>query len=264
MFFFILEIYIDQFFAEQLLTQWCLLHLACRAGRLRMRRGHYLAAELLGAVMQCIYVLSGWKWIALAACPAMAFLAFARGERRSGLFFLSIVSLLFGGTVEAVITMLPLGASAGIIAAYMMIQAGLTQITRCRRKAEEEMEVQLLQGGVELTVRALVDTGNRLREPVTGRPVSILDAAVAKKLLGSGWEKEKGFLLIPYHSIGKEHGWMKGVTIDRMKLITAGGYLEVTRPILAISDGRISAGDVYQVILNVEHLQQARNAELWS
>ena len=49
----------------------------------------------------------------------------------------------------------------------------------------------------------LVDTGNQLTEPLTGRAVSILSPGQAEKLLTAGWETERGMCLIPYHSIGK-------------------------------------------------------------
>lgn len=67
----------------------------------------------------------------------------------------------------------------------------------------------------------LVDTGNQLTEPLTGRAVSILSPGQAEKLLTAGWETERGMCLIPYHSIGKS-GWMKAVIADRMETVYGG------------------------------------------
>ena len=41
------------------------------------------------------------------------------------------------------------------------------------------------------TLKGMVDTGNHLKEPLTGKPVSIIDEKSARKLLGENWEKRK-------------------------------------------------------------------------
>ena len=59
---------------------------------------------------------------------------------------------------------------------------------------------------------AMADSGNRLVEPVTGKPVSIIAAADAKEFLG----EKAGVLMIPYRAVGTENGMLPGVLFDRM------------------------------------------------
>ena len=99
----------------------------------------------------------------------------------------------------------------------------------------------------------MIDTGNRLQEPLTGRAVSIVEAAAARRLLGETWEQRRGFYLIPYHSIGTSQGWLRGVTIDSMAVKLPGGTAVIKRPVMAIYEGQVSTREQFQMILHPLH-----------
>ena len=52
-------------------------------------------------------------------------------------------------------------------------------------------------------MRALLDTGNVLTDPVTGEPVCILDPDSARGMFESA-EQMQGFRYIPYRCVGGE------------------------------------------------------------
>ena len=54
---------------------------------------------------------------------------------------------------------------------------------------------------------AMADSGNRLVEPVTGKPVSIIAAGDAKEFLG----EKAGVLMIPYRAVGTDGGHVRRV-----------------------------------------------------
>ena len=251
-----IEIYIDQFFAEQFLAGWILLYLAAFAGKLRRKKGRLPFAAAVGAAAQCLYVVTGWKWISAAGYLVIAALAFMPGERIKGILFLMISTVCFGGVMESVFTILSVNTVAGCMISGMILLTVWKWCRRNRRKTEEEITLLLEWAGRQIKVRALVDTGNHLKEPATGRPVSILDRESAAKLLEDGWEARKGCFLIPYHSIGKELGWMQGVSLDRMIIPSEEGEREIRNPVFAISSGRVNLKDKYQVILNPEHIRR--------
>ena len=93
---------------------------------------------------------------------------------------------------------------------------------------------------------------------MTGNAVSILASSEAKKLLEEGWERERGFFLIPYHSLGRERAWMRGVSIDDMKVEQEGRITEAKHVVLAIYEGQISSAGRYQMILHPEHAEGGR------
>ena len=249
------EVYIDQFFAEQLFFGYLLLYLTMLAlGEKRTVR-KILTADFLFAIFQCGYLFTENRWLPAAGLLLSAAAAFERGRRIRGIFFLFFITLCFGGTAQAVLSLLPVPAAAGGLAAFFLLRFLWKRIKICRQLKDQEVSVSLFWENKSMTFRALVDTGNRLREPLTRQPVSILDAESARKFLGDDWDRKKGFFLIPYHSIGREHGWMRAVILDKMCIRTSSGKSEIERPLFAVSNERISLKDSYQVILNPEHIK---------
>ena len=249
------EIYIDQFFAEQFLCGHLLLCLTMRVLGERKKAGRILAGDVIFAAGQCAYLLLGNRWISAAGAVFSAAAAFERGRRLRGIFFLLFITFCFGGTLQAVLALFSVPVCAGALAAFFLLSFSWRRYERCRRQKEQEADVSLFWKGRNIALRALVDTGNRLREPITQKPVSILDAESARKFLGDGWERENGFFLVPYHSIGREHGWMRAVILDKMQISTPSGKSEIEKPLLAVSNERVSLKDTYQVILNPEHIK---------
>lgn len=103
-------------------------------------------------------------------------------------------------------------------------------------------------GQVELT--ALIDTGNGLIDPVSKRPVAILEENEWKNL--KMWMKPEKFKLIPYHSIGKEKGMLEGYEVDALEVKSDTGEKRFDKVIIAIFKGKISGKGSYQMILPPE------------
>ena len=80
-----------------------------------------------------------------------------------------------------------------------------------KRKRNNPAIVRLCYRGAEgpLRIHALVDSGNTLTEPISGAPVSVLDARIFYRLWPEGLS---GFRVIPYHSVGKKSGILKGIS----------------------------------------------------
>ena len=93
---------------------------------------------------------------------------------------------------------------------------------------------------------AMADSGNRLVEPVTGKPVSIIAVADAKEFLG----EKVGVLMIPYRAVGTENGMLPGVLFDRMEVMSEEhGSIWIERPIVAISKEPLFFGKDFTMIL---------------
>lgn len=102
----------------------------------------------------------------------------------------------------------------------------------------------------QLTVRALVDTGNGLIEPVSQKPVAVLDEEVWKKM--RKWMKPEKFKMIPYHSIGKERGLLEGYEVDTLVVQGNGKEKQFEHVIIAVFKGKVSGRGNYQMILPLE------------
>lgn len=86
------------------------------------------------------------------------------------------------------------------------------------------------------------DTGNSLIEPITKKPVSIIE----EKQLLPFKEQPVKVLMIPYNSVGKKHGILKGFVADRM--IIDGKVVE--KPVIGIHKGRLSGDKKFNIILH--------------
>lgn len=94
----------------------------------------------------------------------------------------------------------------------------------CRRGKSGLIPVELEHGGKRLRIMALPDTGNSLRDPLSGQPVLVLDAAGAKSLLGltslqladpvSALADLPGYRLIPYKSVNCANGFLLARTLN--------------------------------------------------
>ena len=107
-------------------------------------------------------------------------------------------------------------------------------------------EVLLCQKQNQVKVKAIVDTGNRLRDTITGKPVSIISNQTAKIL----WKEIpiEGLRYVPYHTIEKKQGILPVLMLDEMYV-----YLEeelyVSKALVAICEETIGTGE-YEMILN--------------
>ena len=94
-------------------------------------------------------------------------------------------------------------------------------------KEQTFVPVELTYRGQTLRLTALRDTGNTLRDPITGAAVLILDAAACEKLTGLGMEALKdpisameqlpGLRLIPYKTVGNR-GFLLALKISDAKI----------------------------------------------
>lgn len=98
----------------------------------------------------------------------------------------------------------------------------------------------LVRNGEKLKVTALVDSGNSLLEPVSGKPVCVLDRSVFERL----WKDyDGGFRAIPYRSIGKKRGILPGYVLPCLKLEAEGMVLTFRNVYIAVSNEDISGGE---------------------
>ena len=88
--------------------------------------------------------------------------------------------------------------------------------------------VELSYNDVTLKILALKDTGNCLRDPVTGKSVLVIGGKVAQKLTGLTQAQLKdpaaamgtmpGLRLIPYQTVGRDHGLMLAMRFQNVKI----------------------------------------------
>lgn len=125
---------------------------------------------------------------------------------------------------------------------------GLTgYLLRRKKELENECEVLLMCGDKRLKLKAFIDSGNMLTEPISGRPVSVLEAEILEKAeIIMPEEKSKA---IPYHSVGKKSGILMGYEFEGMILCLGNEKRSMENVIVAMSEDRLFTDGKYQMLL---------------
>ncbi|MDO4521999.1 MAG: sigma-E processing peptidase SpoIIGA [Eubacteriales bacterium] len=142
---------------------------------------------------------------------------------------------------------------------------------RHRRKEAREFlyEVELYRGEQRVYIRGLLDSGNHLRQPGTGRAVQIIEMKELQGLLtDEEWRELDGmvhfsivespsgmFTYIPYHSIGRARGLMPLMKVDDMRIRHGEQAWNTGETLVAVTRTAISSGGEYQMILHPQILK---------
>lgn len=128
------------------------------------------------------------------------------------------------------------------------------------RAKDSVCRATLLRDGEEAVVWALIDSGNSLVEPISGKPVCILEQEVFDRI----WKGDvRGFRAIPYHSIGKKSGILPGYLLPQLLLELDGMKLSFRNVYVAVSSNDISEAEgaeaeSVKMIIHPGLLQQSR------
>ena len=140
--------------------------------------------------------------------------------RRGSLFVL--LSMALGGIASGLnkLNMIPLILSG--IAIFLLCTVGVADPLRGRKY----VKVELLWKGERYPLIALADTGNTLKDPISGTQVLVVNPQIAfalfqltqSQLLNPIETIQKvcipGLRLIPYRSVGRPNGMMLGACMD--------------------------------------------------
>lgn len=131
-------------------------------------------------------------------------------------------------------------------AAYFGIRYVLSFVLAARKDRNHIYEVTMFYKGRSKTVMALLDTGNRLYEPVTRRPVHV----VTYEAFGELTKSVSSVIYIPFGSVGKQGGMLPGIFIDEMEIRQEGQVKTIEKPLLAVCRRPLSPDGEYQMLLH--------------
>lgn len=163
------------------------------------------------------------------------------------------VTIFYGGIAIAFLTSFSrtgVTAAAGVYLpplSYTAVTAAATgaalflwfllSIFKTRRmEVRRTMETELVLGAMRWRLQGLIDSGNDLTDPLTGRPVCIVDQLLGQQLIAeAGGEilAKSRYRAIPYHAVGTERGVLDGFRIDAISF--SDGFT-VKNPVIALCE----------------------------
>lgn len=182
--------------------------------------GLYAGACLLPGLSFLGNVL--WRAVSLALMACIAF-GFTKSTLRRGAVFIllsmALCGVAFGLSSKG---FWAITASAGCVCGLCVIGF------RGKLAAQKYVPVELTYCGRRVNLTALQDTGNTLRDPITGGQVLVVGADIAQQLTGLTVQQLKrpvenvgslpGLRLIPYKAVGQESGLLLALKLSQVRI----------------------------------------------
>lgn len=278
-------VYIDALFLLNLIVNYLLLLAAAKLAGEPLRRLRLATGAALGGLYAAAIFFPGMGFLThplckLGAAVLMLLTGFGGSRRllRVTLVFFGL-SCAFGGGIFAIGLLGGRGLTLrnGVLYSVMDLRILLLSAAVCyavltlvfRRTARhgrrEVLPAVLILEGRRVAVNALVDTGNTLTDPVTGRPVMVaegsrlspllpgervLDEKALRDPVGTLERLSRGgrgrrFRLLPYQAVGVECGMLLALRLDdaRVGAEDYGGIL------VALSPNPVSDGGGYSALI---------------
>ena len=119
------------------------------------------------------------------------------------------------------------------------------KVQKWQKKSRQYITFRLVYGEKSVSGKGLVDTGNHLKDPFSGQPVSVGEKQFLTKLL----EETPIYRYIPYHSLGNNQGMIPAFQASYIEFKVEEKWQRIEKPWIAISNEKISADGEYELIL---------------
>lgn len=227
-----MKIYLDVVMLLNFFVDLLLILAANRLGGVPAKIGRCVAAAVLGGIYGGACLLPGfrflgntlWRIVFLVIMGVTAFGCHRSGFQRCVLFV--FLSMALGGILQ--------GMGDGSLPALLLGMAVLCGLCvfgfRGQLPQQEFVEVELAAEGKREKLLALRDTGNGLRDPVTGQSVLVADAKTAETLFGLTRQQLRspvetvaagiipGLRLIPYRAVGQSGGMLVAIRLKQVRI----------------------------------------------
>lgn len=251
------KIYLEPVFAINTLMNMLILYIAGRLSGQRARLWRYLVSSVLGGLYAALALLPfcvalGNIAVKVALSLAMTALAwrikgwltFLKGWAA----FVGVTAVGGGGAFAAAILLDSIGPFSGTVhlsqnALFLTILGAasivLFSASAIRRRGGPAVRypLRIWQGGKRVQLDALLDTGNLLREPLSGLPVVLLDRSLGQRLVGGN----SSAVEIPFGTAGGI-STVKAVPAERVEVLYSGKWKILGDLYLASCESRLSGG----------------------
>ncbi len=252
-----MQVYVDGVMALNFVVDFFLLLGTNRLTGFPTGKKRLVAAAALGAVYSGVCLLPEfsflgnipWRMVSLVGMGGIAFGWNRSALRRCGLFLLLCFAL--GGAVVC------LGrAELRVLLPTVFGIWGLCRLcVEGSLGSREYVPLEIQNGERSVKLLALRDTGNTLRDPVTGEQALVIASSAAAKLTGLTEQQIQnplgtlssrclpGLRLIPFQTVGQGNGMMLAMGLEKVRM--NGRW---RRALVAFAPENFGRGEVYQAL----------------
>ena len=275
------EIYIDVVFAANLLMDYLLLRLVGKFLRCRVSRRRCFAAAVFGALGSCLILCIPSEntpvlTVALHGFCALMMLRIGLKIQKGALLLkaflmLYLTAFLCGGFWEAVSRERTLTIKVFLLCVFVEYtgsSAFLFAADSIRAGRRNIYPVTFGYQGRVQSAYGLYDSGNLLEDPISGKPVSIMEAELLAKILPGedaealrnlNEDQKKSEItgiagLKPHYlslrTVGKSPQTFLAVRLDDLCIHTPGDVIHISEPVFALTFESSALGKEYKLLLN--------------
>lgn len=252
------ELYVDIFFLVNFLMDIMILSVANKTLKCQTTWKNICLGALTGSVMTCVLVFTpvldgvpgfiiSHGLISLLMTRTGLRIQFHQGFWKAYIT-VYISAFLLGGVLLGMRQYIREGSIFLIFTflGYLIVNVILKFVSFVGRYERINCDVLLVSKTNQIKVKALIDTGNRLFDTVSKRPVSIISKSTAKAL----WQEipKEGVRYIPYRTIQGKGGVLPMLVLEKICLYQE-KELWISEVCVAICEENIGTGE-YDMILN--------------
>lgn len=227
-------------------------------------------ASLMGTLLEIAGLLLGNSYNAFTTCvhlfevPLMVLFVLGKERRQmmrvvvTGYFFI----MLINGALEVLWNQF---GQNGSYLFYLLFSCGVVgvgvRMYRNYAKLQKGIfQVEFLHQGKMLQVNGFYDSGNRLKDPYTGKGVHIVSGRVLTELgIKQNVQQERLIeqsqntpVYVPYQALGNEEGMLEVYYIDELIIEGEKGRRMIQKCPLGVTKDNLFEGKNYEIILNEE------------
>ena len=172
-------------------------------------------------------------------------------------------------------------ALLGGLVGFVIVYTAFRSIKNKMSKSELLYNISIKINEKELTTKVILDTGNMLKDPISQRPVVLIERDVLTKvlpnellknldcILGGDLKNQNGISeeyrtrlrIIPFTSVGKENGMILGIKTDEVKVFTDVEEIVKKHVVVGIHSGKFSRNNKYFGLIGLELLEWSEKNE---
>ena len=295
-----MTVYLDVIFLENVVLNYIILYVTGIISKARIEKRRIILGALIGAFYSIIYYLLKIKIyssfiVKVFLSIIIIYVAFNSNSlkeliKKIILFYLT--SFVFGGATIAIIYMansqnitIQNGVLVGrytvttvligIMVAYFTIVLAFKTIRTRVLKKDLICDISIMLNNKEIKTKAMIDTGNLLKEPITNMPVIVMEHTLlydvlpieiinnTEEILGGDFTKipenirsvySPKLKVIPYTSLGKSNGMLLGIKGENLIINLKEETKIIDEVIIGIYNKSLTKQGEYRSLLGLEVL----------
>lgn len=292
-----MTVYIDIIFIENIVINYIILYATGIVSKSKINQKKMIISSLIGAVYSVIYyilkinIYSNMivKWMLSIAMVYIAFEPknFKVLAKKLVLFYL--VSFVFAGAALGIIYMVNtqnitiqngmiVGSYTlktiliGIVVAFIVIIIGFNFAKGKLSRKDLIYNIKIYINGKNVKTKAMMDTGNFLKEPITNIPVAVVEHTLLyeiipkeilnniEKVLGGDFKDipediQNQYIsklkVIPFSSLGKQNGMLLGIKVDKLEVEIEENIKEIQKVIIGVYTKSLTKRGEYRALVGI-------------